>query len=83
MQLVAYLMLSATAASAQAAVLAKFGQTELQWLKVCNMFGKFCNQIGEGIASALLVYFGLAAVAAISAFSLFRLYNSGKKSAKY
>ncbi|CAM8889497.1 unnamed protein product [Rhodiola kirilowii] len=81
-QLVAYLMLSATAAAGQAAVLAKFGQTELQWLKVCDVFGKFCNQIGEGIASGLLVSFGMAALSAISAFSLFRLYG-GKKSPKW
>uniref|UniRef100_A0A7N0UBD7 CASP-like protein n=1 Tax=Kalanchoe fedtschenkoi TaxID=63787 RepID=A0A7N0UBD7_KALFE len=73
-------MLSAVAAAAQSAALAKFGQTELQWLKVCDIFGKFCNQIGEGIACALLVSLGMAALSAISAFSLFRLYGS-KKSA--
>uniref|UniRef100_A0A3Q7IS57 CASP-like protein n=1 Tax=Solanum lycopersicum TaxID=4081 RepID=A0A3Q7IS57_SOLLC len=53
-QLMAYLTLTAVAAAAQSAVFAKLGQAELQWMKICNMYGKFCNQVGEGIASSLI-----------------------------
>ncbi|CAM9000676.1 unnamed protein product [Rhodiola kirilowii] len=78
-QLVAYLTAAAAAAAAESAALAKFGQPELQWLKLCEVFGKYCNRIGEGIACGLLVCFGMVAISAISAFNLFRLYG-GKKS---
>ncbi|PIN09822.1 hypothetical protein CDL12_17590 [Handroanthus impetiginosus] len=78
-QVMAYLTFAAVAAAAQSAALAKLGQPELQWMKICNMYGKFCNQIGEGIASALLVSLSMVALSAISAFSLFRLYGDNKR----
>lgn len=78
-QVMAYLTLAATAAAAQSAALAKLGQTELQWMKICDMYGKFCNQIGEGIATALLVSLSMVVLSAISAFSLFRLYGENKE----
>ncbi|KAL8470108.1 hypothetical protein ACS0TY_032830 [Phlomoides rotata] len=77
-QVMAYLSLAATAAAAQSAALAKLGQTELQWMKICDMYGKFCNQIGEGIAIAVLVSLSMIVLSAISAFSLFRLYGQNK-----
>ncbi|KAK4717148.1 hypothetical protein R3W88_015486 [Solanum pinnatisectum] len=83
-QLMAYLILAAVAAAAQSGVISKFGQPELQWMKVCNLYGKFCNQIGEGIASSLIVSLSMIALSGISAFSLFRLYgnNGGKSNAR-
>ncbi|KAL3820825.1 hypothetical protein ACJIZ3_006730 [Penstemon smallii] len=78
-QIMAYLMLAAVAAAAQSAVFAKFGQTELQWMKTCNMYAKFCNQVGEGIASAVLASVSMVVLSAISAFSLFRLYGDNKE----
>ncbi|XP_049379920.1 CASP-like protein 2B1 [Solanum stenotomum] len=77
-QLMAYVTLTAVAAAAQSAVFAKLGQTELQWMKICNMYGKFCNQVGEGIASSLIVSLSMIVLSAISAFSLFRLYGNSK-----
>ncbi|XP_022893584.1 CASP-like protein 2B1 [Olea europaea var. sylvestris] len=84
-QIMAYLTLSAVAAAAQSAVFSKMGQSELQWIKVCNWYGKFCNQIGEGIASAVIASLGMVLLSAISAFSLFRLYggNRGKSGASW
>ncbi|XP_027089322.2 CASP-like protein 2B1 [Coffea eugenioides] len=84
-QLMAYLSLAAVAAAAQSAVFAKLGQTELQWMKICNMYGKYCNQVGEGIASALMVSLSMVVLSGISAFSLFRLYgeNKGKNSSRW
>ncbi|GKV52392.1 hypothetical protein SLEP1_g58978 [Rubroshorea leprosula] len=82
-QAIAYLTVAAVAAAAQSAVFAKEGQPELQWMKICTMYGKFCNQVGEGVASALLVSVGMVFLSCISAFSLFRLYggNKGKNNA--
>ncbi|KAL3519288.1 hypothetical protein ACH5RR_017437 [Cinchona calisaya] len=77
-QLMAYLSLTAVAAAAQSAVFAKFGQTELQWMKTCNIYGKFCNQVGEGMASAVIVSLSMVVLSGISAFSLFRLYGENK-----
>ncbi|KAF2306054.1 hypothetical protein GH714_010648 [Hevea brasiliensis] len=84
-QVMAYLTVAAVAAAAQSAVFAKVGQPELQWMKICNMYGKFCNQVGEGIGSALLVSLGMVVLSSISAFSLFRLYgaNKGKGSTRW
>lgn len=73
-----YLMLAAVAAAAQSSVFAKFGEPELQWMKICTMYGKFCNQVGEGIASALFASLSMVALSGISAFSLFRLYGGNK-----
>ncbi|KAJ4847687.1 hypothetical protein Tsubulata_020650, partial [Turnera subulata] len=77
-QLIAYLTVAAAAAAAQSAVFAKFGDPDLQWMKICDMYGKFCNQVGEGIATGLLVAVGMVGLSCISAFSLFRLYGGSK-----
>ncbi|PIN02284.1 hypothetical protein CDL12_25209 [Handroanthus impetiginosus] len=77
-QVMAYLTLAAVAASAQSAVFAKAGQPELQWMKTCTFYGRFCNQVGEGVASTVLVCLSMVVLSAISAFSLFRLYGDGK-----
>ncbi|KAL6544691.1 hypothetical protein OROMI_023553 [Orobanche minor] len=74
-QVMTYLTLVAVAAAAQSAAFAKLGQSELQWMKICDMYDKFCNQIGQGIASGLLVGLSMVVLSAISAFSLFRLYG--------
>ncbi|KFK36471.1 hypothetical protein AALP_AA4G129000 [Arabis alpina] len=77
-QAVAYLCVAGIAAAAQSAAFAKLGEPELQWMKICNMYGKFCNQVGEGIASALFASIGMVMISCISAFGLFRLYGGNK-----
>lgn len=77
-QAMAYLTMAAVAASAQSAMFAKFGQKELQWMKTCGLYGKFCNQVGEGVACAVIVSLSLVVLSAVSAFSLFRLYGDNK-----
>lgn len=81
----AYLGMAAVAAAAQSAIFAKLGQTELQWMKVCDMYGKFCNKVGEGIASSLIVCISMVVLSGFSAFSLFRLYgdNKGKNNPRW
>ncbi|KAJ1428660.1 Casparian strip membrane protein [Sesbania bispinosa] len=77
-QVMAYITVAAVAAGGQSAVFAKLGQPEFQWMKVCNMYGKFCNQVGEGLASAFVVSLSMVVLSCISAFSLFRLYGGNK-----
>ncbi|OVA20166.1 Uncharacterized protein family UPF0497 [Macleaya cordata] len=81
-QVMAYLTFAAVAAAGQSSVFAELGQPELQWMKICNMYGKFCTQVGEGIASSLVVSLSMVTLSCISAFNLFRLYggNKGKSS---
>lgn len=78
MQVLAYVCLAAVAAAAQSAVLGEFGQTELEWMSICNMYGKFCNQVGEGIVVALVVSISMVSISCLSAFNLFRLYGKNK-----
>ncbi|KAL1537242.1 CASP-like protein 2B1 [Salvia divinorum] len=83
-QVLAYLSMAAVAASAQSAVFSKYGQAELEWMKTCTMFGKFCNQIGEGVATSVLMTLSTLILSAISAFSLFRLYgDKGKETGRW
>ncbi|CAA7393339.1 unnamed protein product [Spirodela intermedia] len=77
-QVMAYVTLSAVATSLQSAVLAQWGQPELQWMKICDMYKKFCRQVGEGIALAFVVSLSMAALSCMSAFNLFRLYGKNK-----
>ncbi|RID67057.1 hypothetical protein BRARA_D02162 [Brassica rapa] len=77
-QAIAYLTVAGLAAAAQSAAFAKLGQPELQWMKICTMYGRFCNQVGEGIGVALLASIGMVMVSCISALGLFRLYGGNK-----
>ncbi|XP_009136766.1 CASP-like protein 2B1 [Brassica rapa] len=74
-QAVAYMSVAAIAASAESGLIGIRGEDELQWMKVCNMFGKFCNRAAGGTASAVLASVAMVFVSSISAFSLFRLYG--------
>lgn len=77
-QIIAYVMLAAVAAAVQSAVISERGQPELQWMKTCNMYRKFCTQVGEGLVSAVVVSLSMVTVSGMSAFNLFRLYGSKK-----
>ncbi|CAO2823579.1 unnamed protein product [Amaranthus hypochondriacus] len=78
-QVMAYLTLAAVAAAMQSSVIGKFGQTELQWMKTCGFYEKFCNQIAEGIAISVAVSLCTVLLSCISAYSLFRLYGGNKR----
>ncbi|KAG0492689.1 hypothetical protein HPP92_006087 [Vanilla planifolia] len=79
-QVMAYVTLSAVAAAAQSAVLGQFGQPEMQWMKICNLYSKFCTQVGEGLGSAFIASMAMIVISCISAFNLFRLYGGRKES---
>ncbi|KAG1367042.1 CASP-like protein 2B1 [Cocos nucifera] len=77
-QVMAYTTLAAVAAAAQSAVLGEFGQSELQWMKICDLYGKFCTQVGEGLVSSFVVSLSMVSLSGLSAFNLFRLYGNNK-----
>ncbi|KAJ1697125.1 hypothetical protein LUZ63_005637 [Rhynchospora breviuscula] len=77
-QVMAYVLLAAVAAAMQSAVLGEFGQPEMQWMKICNLYRKFCNQVGEGLVSSFLASLSMVTISFVSAFNLFRLYGTNK-----
>ena len=78
----AYVSLAAVAAAAQSAVFSEKGESEMQWMKLCNLYGEFCVRVGEGMAGAAVVSLSLMALSCISAFNLFRLYGGNGKGKK-
>nr|WDD38929.1 CASP-like protein [Fagopyrum tataricum] len=84
-QLMAYLSLAAVAASLESSALAKLGQSELQWMKICGLFEKYCNEGAGGVACAVLASLCAALLSSISAYSLFRLFgrNDGKSNGSW
>ncbi|KAJ4912392.1 CASP-like protein 2B1 [Raphanus sativus] len=75
-QAMAYMSVAAIAAASESGIIGIRGEQELQWMKLCNMFGKFCNRGAGGVASAMLASVAMVLVSCISAFSLFRLYGA-------
>ncbi|XP_024522667.1 CASP-like protein SELMODRAFT_431320 [Selaginella moellendorffii] len=69
-QLLAYAMLSAAAASAEVAYLAKNGQVSSGWFAVCNAFSGFCNKVGVALVLSFFSVIPLAINAFISAYHL-------------
>lgn len=74
-QLAAYITFAANSAAFEAAFLAVTGANELQWMKLCNRFTRFCIQIGGALICGFLSSLLMAVISSISAFNLFRLYS--------
>ncbi|KAL8137269.1 hypothetical protein V2J09_003270 [Rumex salicifolius] len=74
----AYISFAALAAALQSSAIAKMGQSELQWIKLCGMFGKYCNQEAGGIVFALIGCLCAAIISSISGYGLFRLFRGNK-----
>ncbi|XP_047308628.1 CASP-like protein 2B1 [Impatiens glandulifera] len=74
-QVMAYLTVAAVSVSMQSSMFGKLGESKWQWMQLCDLYGQYCKQAGEGLASALCASIGMVALSGISAFSLFRLYE--------
>ncbi|XP_077217390.1 CASP-like protein 2C1 [Tasmannia lanceolata] len=74
-QMVAYICFGANAAGTQASLLAVTGATRFEWMKLCNIYTRFCDQIGGGLFCGTMASLLMAIVTSISAFRLFRLYS--------
>ncbi|XP_076959392.1 CASP-like protein 2B1 [Bidens hawaiensis] len=53
-QVMGYVMVAAIAAAGQSAVFAKVGEAEVEWMAICDTYGKFCNQVGQGMATSVV-----------------------------
>ncbi|XP_074586112.1 CASP-like protein 2C1 [Curcuma longa] len=71
----AYATFLTTMAGLQGGLVGVFGVRKLQWMKLCNIYGRLCKGMAGGVICALLATFAMAIVAAISAHRLFRLYS--------
>ncbi|TYI00419.1 hypothetical protein ES332_A11G133600v1 [Gossypium tomentosum] len=63
------LLLSANGAAIAVGILGQYGNSHVQWRKVCNSFGGFCHQMTAAITLSLvgsLVFFWLVAVALLN-----------------
>ncbi|CAN1222820.1 CASP-like protein 2C1 [Linum grandiflorum] len=54
------------------------GESDMQWLKWCDKFTRFCVQIGGGLLSSFLSSILMSLLSFISAFRLFRLYSPNR-----
>lgn len=69
------LLFSGNGATAAIGVLGYKGNSHVRWNRVCNVFGKFCNQVAAAVALSLLgsiVFILLVMLAAL------RLHNKSK-----
>ncbi|KAK8688430.1 hypothetical protein V6N13_087197 [Hibiscus sabdariffa] len=63
------LLLSANGAAIAVGVLGQYGNSHVQWKRVCNMFGGFCHQMTAAIILSLvgsLIFFWLVALAILN-----------------
>ncbi|CAH2077941.1 unnamed protein product [Thlaspi arvense] len=74
-QTAVYVMFAGTSAAAQHSLLVLTGSRELQWMKWCYKFTRFCFQIGSAIILNYIAAILLIILSALSAFNLFRLYS--------
>lgn len=70
-QIMTYLILSSSAASAQSAWFSEQGSDGFKWPKVCYLYEKFCKQVGTGIIGSFVAFMALLFTSVISAFNLF------------
>ena len=78
-------MVTVVVAALQSGVLGRTGQAKLQWMKMCNMYGKFYNQMGEGITSDFVISLSVVVISfrersLISpCLSIFNVYSNVSK----
>ncbi|KAM0933789.1 putative casparian strip membrane protein [Dioscorea sansibarensis] len=71
-----YMMFASTVAATQASMIAVTGVKPFQWTKLCNIYTRFCFQMGGGFFCGIITSVSMAFVAFISANHLFKLYPS-------
>ncbi|KAJ3708002.1 hypothetical protein LUZ61_011707 [Rhynchospora tenuis] len=79
-QAAVYAVFSTTLAALQGAMIALTGIHSLQWSKLCNIYSRFCVQVGGSLFCSFMTALAMALVASVSAYRLFRLYPSRARS---
>ncbi|XP_010913647.1 CASP-like protein 2C1 [Elaeis guineensis] len=70
---VTYVTFGGILAALQASTIAVTGIRALQWEKLCNIYTRFCDQIGAGLICGIAASLAMAVVSSVSAYHLFRL----------
>ncbi|XP_077243716.1 CASP-like protein 1D1 isoform X2 [Tasmannia lanceolata] len=70
--LMAGIVASATGAAASIAYVGLKGNSHVYWLKICNIYDKFCRHIGSSVAVSLFASIILVLLVALSTYSLYR-----------
>ncbi|KNA08881.1 hypothetical protein SOVF_158740 [Spinacia oleracea] len=74
-QVAAYVVFAIVCATLEISFLVLTGSKDLQWMKLCSKYVRFCVQIGGSIACGGVASILLAVISAISTFNLFRWYS--------
>ncbi|CAM8951833.1 hypothetical protein QQ045_017295 [Rhodiola kirilowii] len=75
-QLVAYLMVTSTAAVAEILYLSYNGDKEVTWSEACSSYGKFCSRLKLALVFHGLVLCFFFVLAVMSAFRAFSVYEA-------
>ncbi|MCH88320.1 CASP-like protein, partial [Trifolium medium] len=71
-----YLTFATNTAAFQAAIFALNGSEAFQWMKICNKFTRFCEQIAVALLCGYVAPILMTMISAISAYKVFRMYSS-------
>ncbi|XP_010691480.2 CASP-like protein 2C1 [Beta vulgaris subsp. vulgaris] len=74
-QMAVYVVFAICCASIELSLLALTGVEDLQWMKLCANYVRFCVQIGGYISCAGLASIAMIVISAISTFNLLRWYS--------
>ncbi|PKA52593.1 CASP-like protein [Apostasia shenzhenica] len=74
-QIVAYLMVTSSAAAAELLYLAHKGDIEVAWGEVCSYFGRFCSRGKTSVVLQYLALFCFICLSLISAVRIFSLFD--------
>ena len=64
------LLFSATGAAAAVGVIGKYGNSHVEWKKVCNVFDTFCHHLAISLALSLLGSLSFLGLVLLSIFNL-------------
>ncbi|WOK99982.1 CASP-like protein 2C1 [Canna indica] len=77
---VTYATFAAATAGFQEAFVGLFGVEKMQWMKLCNVYTRFCEQIAGGMVVCLALCVTMAVMSAVSAHRFFKLYHRSRPS---
>lgn len=66
------LLFSGCGAAAAVGILGREGNSHVKWAKVCNTFGRFCNQVALALVLSLVGSLGFFLLAALAVVGLHR-----------
>ncbi|KAK2358805.1 hypothetical protein P8452_77829 [Trifolium repens] len=75
-QITTYLTFATNTAAFQASIFALIGSDAFQWMKICNKFTRFCDQIAGALLCGYIAPLLMAMISTISAYKVFRMYSS-------